>query len=369
MNKIKALSVIALSIAVMACNKNNVDSGSAPDKEVYLDLPDQPYKYFTSSSNQTVLNKLATLGRVLFYDGHMSVNNAVACANCHKQQFAFADNVAFSRGFENRQTGRNSMTIQDMAQPFITNGGTTTVFSNQFLFWDGRESSLSDLVMRPVGNHVEMGVEDVNTLPGKLSQLSYYNDLFKDAYGDEKITVQRISQAMAAFMSSIQTGNSRFDQEKSKQISFTAQEEYGRQLFNTKYNCNNCHQLNQGAYSIAVDFMNIGLRSDGDKGRSVISGVPTDANKFKIPNLRNVALSAPYMHDGRFETLEQVLDHYSKGINDDPNLDLRLRGADGKPMRMNISDNEKDALVAFLNTLTDYNMISDVKYSNPFKIK
>lgn len=368
MNKIKALSVIALSIAVLACNKNNIDSGTSPDKEVYLDLPEQPYKYFTSSSGQSHMNYLATLGRVLFYDGHLSVNNAVACANCHKQQFAFADNVAFSRGFENRPTGRNSMTIQDMAQPFMSNG-TTPVFSSQFLFWDGRESTLSNLVMRPIGNHVEMGVEDVNTLPSKLSGLSYYNKLFKDAYGDETVTVERISQAIAVFMTSIQTGNSRFDQEKLKQTSFTAQEEYGRQLFNNKYNCNNCHQLNQGAYSIAVDFMNIGLSTDGDKGRSVISGSPADVNKFKIPNLRNVALTAPYMHDGRFETLEQVLNHYSSGINDDPNLDIRLRGTDGKPMRMNISDNEKTALIAFLSTLTDYNMISDAKYSNPFKIK
>ncbi len=371
MNKIKALSVLSIVLVMLiACNKNNIDTNTIPNKEVYLDLPDKPYTYFQQggTNQSTKLNYMATLGRVLFYDGHLSVNNATACANCHKQEFAFSDNVAFSRGFENRPTGRNSMAIQDMGTAFMNSTGEL-IFSPQALFWDGRSSSLLDLVTRPITNHVEMGIDNINEIPDKLVKLGFYDKLFEDAFGDDEITVDRISQALSAFMSSIQVKNTRFDNVQRGLDKYTTQEQMGMQLFNGKYNCDNCHRLQQGAYGSSVEFMNIGLNNTADQGRSTITRNANDAGSFRAPNLRNVALTAPYMHDGRFETLEDVIGHYSNNINDDPNLDFRLKDANGKPMKMNISSDETQALVAFLNTLTDHKMVTDIKFSNPFKVK
>lgn len=362
MNKIKALSISSILLLALACNKtdlSSVDNNSG--QEVYLDLPDKPYRYFQSSQYD---NK-ATLGRVLFYDNHLSINNAISCASCHKQQLAFADDVAFSRGFENRLTGRNSMALQD-----FSSGSTPFSFGNQMFFWDGRSQGLNDLIKRPITNHVEMGIDDISELPQKLSALGYYDDLFLKAYSSKEITVEKISESVMMFLTSIRANHTRFDDNVKGAVALTAREEHGRNLFNVKYGCNKCHMLQEGAYgSSTIEFINIGLSNTGDNGRSTITRNSADRGKFKIPNLRNVALTAPYMHDGRFETLEDVIEHYSSGIENDANLDMRLRDNNGKPMKMNISDDEKQAIVAFLSTLTDYQMITDVKYSNPFKLK
>lgn len=154
------------------------------------------------------------------------------------------------------------------------------------------------------------------------------------------------------------------------QAQLTALESRGRDLFFTTYDCNACHQIqNPHGYLMAGGFSNIGLDAEyADKGVQEFSKRSEDAGKFKIPSLRNVALTAPYMHDGRFNTLDEVLNHYSGGIADNPNLDTRLR-KNGVPMRMEIPEIDKQAIIAFLNTLTDYEMISDKKFSNPFKAR
>jgi len=362
MKKASLLLLFGITAIVFSCKKET--SAPSSDGIVYLDVPVNGGDYFGQQANEQ--NHKATLGRVLFYDKSLSLNNATACASCHKQQFAFSDNVAQSRGFENRLTGRNSMAIQNLSSGFRTNPFVITVGS---FFWDGRENSLQNLVARPITNHIEMGIDDLNTLPQKLSGKEYYRELFTKAYGTEEITMDKIGECVSLFMNAITANNTKFDQHFEGQYDLTALEAEGQRLFNTKYECNGCHKLFVGGYS-GNEFMNIGLeKRNNDLGAGPVVKNPAMNGKFKIPNLRNVAQTAPYMHDGRFATLDAVLDHYSHGILNDQNLDERLKDKNGKPLSMNISTDERKAIIAFLNTLTDYSMLTAEKYASPFKMK
>ncbi len=364
----KLFSLVSISVFVAArvsCHKNAV----TPSGTVYLDLPATSYQYYTPSYGDTTVNSKATLGRVLFYDGHLSVNNSISCASCHKQAFGFSDNNAFSTGFEGKITRRNSKGIHNIV-------GVNNFFSNIILqhntplFWDGRENSLLNLVDRPITNHVEMGITDPDALAPKIAAISCYPPLFKKAYGDEQVTSARISECISMFMASIQSTNSKIDQYfKGNTTVLNALELKGMGLFNSTYNCASCHHSNSGPYTF-FDFHDIGLDENyNDLGMGVIFSSTTDNGKFRVPDLANVALTAPYMHDGRYKTLDDVLEHYSHNIKNSPNLDPVLRGTDQKAKQMNISSDDKMALIAFLNTFTDYTTIQDPKFSNPFKVK
>jgi cytochrome c peroxidase len=311
----------------------------------------------SSMTGSPILN----LGRVLFYDSHLSVNNAISCASCHIQTKAFSDNSDFSRGFENSLTKRNSLPIQNLSTINMTGRPPE-------LFWDGRENFLSSMVIKPILNHVEMGMNDEKAIVERVRNIPYYKDLFMNAFGNSNVDINGIGDALATFVGTITSSNTKFDQFLSNQANLDALELQGKQLFFQKYNCNSCHQTQQSnGYQQGGGFVNIGLDLNySDNGRSIITQNPADNGKFKIPNLRNIALTAPYMHDGRFVTLRDVLNHYSEGIADHPNLDVRLRGTDGHAKQMNISEQEKTALIAFLNTLTDFTMITNPAYSNPF---
>jgi cytochrome c peroxidase len=366
---ISLLVIATFSLLFFSCSKMGEDLKTT---QVTLSLPDVPYDY-SSGNNGTidvfigVDNNMATLGRVLFYDTHLSVNNSISCGSCHKQALAFSDKVAFSPGFENHPTLRNTLPIQNLSNTGLI------MFGNSFpsLFWDGRANFLPSMVLMPVMNHVEMGMGDINAIAERVKNLSYYNNLFVNAFGTPEVTVEKIGNSLSAFVSSIFSNNTRFDKSRNGLMQLTALEEQGRNLFFNKYNCNSCHQTEQlNGYEMGGGFVNIGLEEIyTDKGQQNVTNNPGDNGKFKIPNLRNVALTAPYMHDGRFSTLGQVLDHYSSGIKNSPALDSRLRDPAGNPMKMNITDQEKSALIAFLGALTDYTMITDPKFSSPFKVK
>jgi cytochrome c peroxidase len=345
---IKVVFVILLSFLLIS---------SCSDKD--LGIKPKPY---TLDVNSSSLNPQSELGRVLFYDSHLSVNNSISCATCHKQNFGFSDNVAHSLGFENMETSRNSPPIQNL----------TSINS---LFWDGRESDLTNMVLKPIFNHVEMGMNDADAIVQRVQNLPYYPDLFTAANGNPEITVNKIAIALRAFISNFRSSNTRFDSERLGFISFTALETQGEELFFTKYKCNNCHQVTTpNGYEDPPPsagggdgFINIGLDINyTDNGRADFTGNPDDIGKFKTASLRNVALTAPYMHDGRFATLEEVIDHYSHGVQSHPNLDLRLRDSDANAMRMDITASEKQALIAFLNTLTDYSMVTNKDFASPF---
>ena len=358
---------VTISLSFFACSKMGDDLKTTT---VSLSLPEIPYDYSSSNNSGSpvfngVDNNIATLGRVLFYDTRLSVNNSVSCGSCHKQSIAFSDNVAFSPGFQDRPTLRNTLPIQN-----ITNTGFFG-FSNPSLFWDGRADFLPSMVLMPVMNHVEMGMSDMNAITEKVKNLEYYNDLFVKAYGSNEINIQKIADGLSAFVSSVSSANTRFDRSRMGLTSLSTMEEQGKNLFFNKYNCNSCHQTEQlNGYEMGGGFVNIGLESVyTDKGKQNVSNDLADNGKFKIPNLRNITLTGPYMHDGRFETLEQVLNHYSQGIAASQALDPRLKDATGQPLRMNITDHEKTAIIAFLGSLTDYAMITDPKFSNPFVVK
>lgn len=338
------------------------------DSETILELPTTPYEYLFD-------NNEATLGRVLFYDKSLSINNSISCASCHKQSIAFTDNNRFSSGFDNNKTHRNSMPIQNLSGNFFSNSGT--IDSGGFsccgsnLFWDGRAFSSPHSLLIPILNHIEMGIPDVDYLVKKVSSRPYYEDLFETAYGNSSIDETKIASALFAFTNSITSVNTKLDRSMFGSEVLTAKEKLGMQLFVEKYECNACHQVEdpQG-YIFAGTFANIGLDSEyDDNGLGLVNEIESDNGKFKIPSLRNVMLTAPYMHDGRFETLEEVIEHYSTGLETHPNLDSRLASSTGAPMRFNITDTEVDAIIEFLGTLTDYEMITADKFSNPFKVK
>jgi cytochrome c peroxidase len=363
--------IVAVALVIQSCQ-----SDDQLTSEVYLDLPEQTENYFTNTNND-----IPTLGRVLFYDRQLSINNSVSCASCHKQEKAFADNVAFSKGFKGAVTTRNSMPIQNL-QPFFIGGdfsnskvafdrGFGPGFPSVSLFWDGRENNLGTMVLRPIVNHVEMGVRDLDELAAKLQKIPYYQQLFEKAYGTNEVTSAKISEALSMFTMSITSRNTKFDRARMGLDQLSALEERGRQLFIEVYECNACHQTeNPTGYVMAGTFANIGLQSEyDDNGVAKVTGNAMDAGRFKIPSLRNVELTGPYMHDGRFETLEEVIDHYSTGIQDHPNLDDRLLDEGGEPKIFNISEYDKKAIVAFLGSLTDREMITAKRFSNPFKTR
>lgn len=350
----------------------------------FVSCSDSDYSYNTNSRTLNLDDSyeygatpaaIGKLGRVLFYDNALSINNSVSCGSCHKQSKAFADDKALSKGFENLLTDRNTPPIQNLNAPVITTGiiPPNRIVQGQALFWDGRERLLQNMVVQPVFNHVEMGMSDTKKVVEKVMSKPYYEDLFIQAFGDEEVTFERISIALTGFVGSISTMNSLFDMNAPFgvfNVDPSLPEQRGADLFMEKYDCSSCHNLGSPTgYSEPAngEFINIGLDANyEDKGRGAFTGEQADDGKFRIPSLRNIALTGPYMHDGRFETLEEVLDHYSVNIVNQPNLDDRLRDESGKAVVLNISEDEKQDLIAFLHTLTDVSITKDPRYSDPF---
>lgn len=309
-------------------------------------------------SNNPITNAGATLGRVLFYDKLLSLDNNVSCGSCHKQQFAFADNTAFSTGFMGGKTKRNSMPVVNQKMNFS-------------FFWDSRASTLEQQSTMPVQNHIEMGMENLNNIAPKLIKAGYYTSLFKDAFGSSDINADRIAAALAQFMRSITSSHSKFDAGTANSfINFTQTEKDGMKFF-TSFRCGSCHS-GQNFNNNGQGWANIGLDvTDKDLGIGGTNGSSFQNGAFRIPSLRNIALTAPYMHDGRYATLSDVLLHYNN-IQPNANLDFLLRtDAWGSktvtPVQFNMTDYQKSAIIAFLNTLTDEQLIHDPRFSDPFK--
>lgn len=325
----------------------------------------------TPVDNPTTV-KGVELGRYLFYDERLSINNTIACASCHEQKKAFTDPDRFSEGFEGELTRRNSMSIVNMRwQPGF--------------FWDLRAATLEEQVLMPIQDHIEMGMT-LEQLTPKLTEIELYPPLFKASFGDEEITADRISKALAQFVRTIVSQDSRFDETYSKnpQTVLTDQEYLGYKLFfkhvdpdfgtgqnlpgsDTRgANCGDCHSSTLLTLNTIA---NNGLDTMyQDKGYGEIVNKDKYMGTFKTPTLRNIELTAPYMHDGRFETLREVLDHYDSHVKDHRNLDPQISEAGNYfPGQLDLTDPEKDAILAFLKTLTDEKLISNPAYSNPFE--
>ncbi len=341
----KKLLFPVVAIFVLACTKE--DAKISPAKK---------------ELNQTLLGSYisySSIGRVMFYDTRLSANNSISCASCHKQSQGFADNSKFSTGFQGHQTKRNSLAISDLGSNFNNNNFGP-------LFWDGRESNLNNMVLLPVLNHVEMGMSDKEAILERVRNTDYYRELFKQVIGEREISISDISYSLGEFVLGIEGFGSKFDMVTAGNGSLTALEQTGVDLFFNVYHCGSCHRPSDPYSSINL-FFNIGLdETSSDLGRAAVTGNSTDIGKFRVPSLKNIALSSPYMHDGRFNTLEDVIDHYSHGIKNNPNLDPALRSSSGGAVQFNITENQKKALVAFLNTFTDFSIVNSTEYSDPF---
>ena len=295
----------------------------------------------------------ATLGRVLFYDQRLSTNQTVSCASCHQQAYGFSDPRRFSVGFDGSVGSRNAMGLSNARW-----------YQRKHFFWDERANTLEDQVLLPIQNPIEMGMT-LAALTNRLAAEPFYTNLFTANFGTPDVTVDRISRALAQFVRSIVSTQSKYDTGVSNSFAnFTPQENNGRQIFNGI--CAACHGTDNFVPGPALN--NNGLEFPYvDNGVGAITGNPADSGKFKVPSLRNIGLTAPYMHDGRFTNLEQVVEFYNSGIVFNANLSPPLRGPGGNTaLRLNLSADQKAALVAFLKTLTDTNLVANAKFSDPF---
>jgi len=290
------------------------------------------------------------LGRFLFYDKRLSEDNTISCASCHNQALAFSDNgKKVSEGTRHIFGTRN-------APP------TFNLIWYDSLFWDSRAARLKQLALMPISNPIEM-----NTTPEavveKLKLSDDYKKLFKSAFGTEEITVERMALAMEQFLVSIISDNSKFDKAKRGEVKLTTEEQAGFEIASQK-GCFNCHST-----SLFTDNLSHNTGLDlffTDFGLGEFTKKKSQEGKFKTPSLRNVALTAPYMHDGRFETLEKVIEFYDHDVI--PNMSSRnISPFMEQGIRNRISPQDTKALIAFLNSLTDYDMIANEKFSDPFK--
>lgn len=328
-----------------------------------------------SSSSEA---RKALLGRVLFYDTQLSATGETSCASCHKQSAAFSDDLAFSKGINGAVTKRNSIALGSVPTfaPSISGYGSSgdeeraRIEGDVKFFWDERAETIKEQSEATIQDALEMG-KDIHQLSSELKNQEMYKILSFKAFGTTDLTPDRITLALEKFTSSITSMNTRFDEMedlrlrgRSLETRFTASEIRGMQLFNQ--NCATCH-------GESMSKPNINIASNGldaaptDKGVGGQTGLAEHNGVFKVPFLRNVALTAPYMHDGRFETLREVIDHYSEGIANHPNLHPELRSFNGSARRFNFSEQDKQALIDFLNTTTDETVLVEPRFSDPFR--
>lgn len=345
-----------------------------PDDKI-LELPDELYDYqvnmpehisaaansWGSSMDTSLLSNItdekATLGRVLFYDNRLSDNNTLSCASCHKQELSFADDVPLSEGIGDQFTTRNSMQLNDLSWQF----------SSSF-FWDFRSENLHHAVIQPILASNELG-KDMSDLIIKLDAVEEYGPLFTDAYGTPAASEERIADALAIFITTMTTFNTKWDEGiESGFANFTPSEMNGSMLFDN--NCSFCHVTPHFGSLSPFEFFifgNNGLDSViTDEGAGAWSPDPMMLGLFKSPSLRNVEVTGPYMHDGRFATLEDVVDFYSEGVQENENSAFRWMFGDGFT-GFDFTDSEKEDLVNFMKTLTDETFLTHDKWSDPWQ--
>jgi len=381
LRSIRALTCAAAILALAACGREDVPSPTpagvaaatridfaqvanyaAPPLPAYFDGTVAALD--NSPASNPGDDRVATLGRVLFYDLRLSTNNRSSCAACHQQRIGFTDPLRFSNGISTAgTTDFHAMRL-----------GNLRYWRPGSAFWDRRMPTAEAQASQPLHSLVEMGWGEtaggIDALLRKMAATAYYPDLFAWAFGSATISEPRIQQALAQFVRAMVSHDSRWDAGYARVFSptapnraldvdlpnFTAQENHGRHLFMTSVDqggagCASCHR--PPTFALAADARSNGL----DAGETRL---------FKAPSLRSVGLSGPYMHDGRFATLAEVIDFYASGIQDGPALDPRLRDG-GAPRRLHLDATDRAALVAFLKTLDDPVLTTDPRFGDPFR--
>jgi len=334
------ISLLVFALAIQSCSP---DDSASVQEPVKFRIPDGfPAPVYKFTDNQ-VTNSRFELGRKLFYDPILSRDNTISCGTCHLQAGAFSHiDHKVSHGIDNLMGTRNSPSLFNLA------------WHNSF-FWDGGVNHIEVQPINPIQNPVEMDESLANVIQ-KLRASPVYPALFREAYGTDSIHSQLMLRALAQFMALLISDDSKYDKHMrgEEDGKFTSREINGLRLF--RLHCESCH--NEPLFT-DLSFRNNGLDTDfsSDPGREIITLDPADAGKFKVPSLRNVAVSYPYMHDGRISTLEKVLEHYNSGIKISPTLDPLL--VNGIPL----SDQDKSDIISFLHTLTDYTFLKNPRFS------
>jgi cytochrome c peroxidase len=340
------LFVFALTLSFSSCKVDPKIKPAIPADNLREIRPEGWPQPIYSFSVNTISEDKFVLGRALFYERMLSEDNTVSCGSCHQDFGAFSNpGHDLSHGIHDRVGTRNSPGIFNMT------------WHPSFMH-DGGINHIEVQPLGPITNTLEMG-GDLNAVIAKLQSSARYRELFNKAYGDEEVTSQRLFRSMAQFMALMYSYNSKFDRYKRNEggVQLTESESRGYSLFQSK--CNSCHK--EPLFS-DFQFRNNGLSPKpfvNDSGRWMITHQPQDIYKFKTPSLRNIEKTPPYMHDGRFETLEQCLDHYTGGITNMLNLDPQLQSG------IALSAQEKQDIIAFLRTLTDFTFINDKRFADP----
>jgi cytochrome c peroxidase len=316
-------------------------------------------------ADNPLTNEGVALGRMLFYEKALSSTGTMSCGSCHQQSKAFTDGLPLAVGVDGVANPRGTMSLANVA------------WSTQ-LTWDGAFTTLETQAQKPLENPIELH-QLLATSVAKLQATTRYPPLFEAAFGTATITPALTLKALAQFERTLVSGTSRYDKYVATRTGFTADELAGLQLYTTHIapgsvrgaECFHCHTQPLMSSNYEGKFFNNGLDlTFTDPGRGGISKLAVDQGKFIAPTLRNIALTAPYMHDGRFKTLEEVLDHYSDHVQmASPNLDPNLtQGINDPPFgtHMDLTATEKKQVLAFLKTLTDSTFVNDKRFANPF---
>ncbi len=332
-----------LMIALNACKVDPVIEEELPANDIRLIIPEGwPYPHYDYTGNPLTKDGFI-LGRRLFYDPQLSRDNTISCASCHQQFAAFSHlDHKLSHGIDGQFGTRNA--------PGLFNLNWQTNF-----MWDGGINHIEVQPADPLTNPVEMD-QSITNMVNKIQNDATYREYFHNAFGTETVSSQLVFKAMAQFMGMLESYNSKYDLYMRGQATLSTSELNGLTLFQSK--CNSCHTA---PLFTNLQFMNNGLDSVfADAGRARITLLASDSGTFKVPSLRNVNLSRPYMHDGRFTTLDAVLNHYMHGIKNSTTLSSELAGG------IALTDYEKIDIIAFLKTLSDNTFIQDKRFKDPF---
>lgn len=392
--RIFTLLLTAFVLVLQSCSDDTpytpVDSGDDTEDNI-LNLPDTYYNYsnivlpsyfytndngalpsavtgLDNTGDDAITDAGATLGRVLFYDRNLSLNRSTACGSCHRAEKSYADSSTLSHGLNGDATRRNSISLVN-----------ARFYKRGHFFYDERAATLEDQVIMPMLDHGEMDMTQDLVL-ARIQEQPYYHNLFVKAFGSSVVSISNVQKALSQFVRSMVSYTSKYDTGRAQVTNmsdhfpnFTAQENRGKDLFLKPFadgglNCYNCH------YTEAFVCPNIGPINNGlDAVSTTDLGAfehypdnPQLRGAYKIPTLRNIALTGPYMHDGRFTSLTQVVEFYNSGVQNHAQLSSLLKDADGLPRKLNLSDEDKAALISFLNTLTDITIQSDPRWIDPF---
>jgi cytochrome c peroxidase len=390
------LGSLLLVVLATSCNKKadftynyyTVDGAPAYDLiSKHLNLNDSPASYEVvlpkhitgrGLSARKVDDNKAVLGRVLFWDSKLSKDGKISCGSCHAPNKAFGDNVAFSKGITDRATTRNSIALASVLNFSAYYGTDINGFGAVPFFWDNRAGTVALQSTGSLTNPNEMGMQ-MHEVVDQVKAQEYYKPLFNAAFGNTEVTQDRILDAVANFVNALGSHKSRFDIETDKiageynwgfdyrqnYASFTQSENNGKRLYIDK--CGSCHGSTFAAPQKLMANNGLEGNNPSDKGVGGVTHKTEEYGMFKVPTLRNITRSAPYMHDGRFNTLEEVLEHYSTNMKYNDNLSNEFKGTNNTAKKITLTAQDKVDLIAFLSTLEDFQLPLDKRFDDPFK--